>query len=102
MIKRVVFARELGVPIEENALWSKGKRVHCHTPSPPKVPRGRARRSTATSRERIPHEQGDRRRPSRGTSRPTGNTGETREGNPIGSQRIHSTRSLPDFIFIIC
>lgn len=36
---------------------------------------------------------GDRRRPSRGTSRPTGNTGETREGNPIGSQRIHSTCS---------
>lgn len=28
-------------------------------------------------------------------------TGETWEGNPIGSQRIHSTRSLPDFIFII-
>ncbi|KAL0281701.1 UNVERIFIED_CONTAM: putative mitochondrial protein [Sesamum radiatum] len=27
--------------------------------------------------------------------------GETWEGNPIGSQRIHSTRSLPDFIFII-
>uniref|UniRef100_A0ACD5UNV9 Uncharacterized protein n=1 Tax=Avena sativa TaxID=4498 RepID=A0ACD5UNV9_AVESA len=45
---------------------------------------------------------GDRRRPSRGTSRPTGNTGETREGNPVGSQRIHSTHSLPDFIFIIC
>lgn len=52
-------------------------------------------------RERIPHRQGDRRRPSQGTSRPTGNTGETREGNPIGSQRIHSTCSLPDFIFII-
>ncbi|RWR98213.1 LOW QUALITY PROTEIN: putative mitochondrial protein [Cinnamomum micranthum f. kanehirae] len=51
------------------------------------------------TRERIPHRQGDRRRPSRGTSRPTGNTGETREGNPIGSQRIHSTCSLPDFIF---
>lgn len=33
--------------------------------------------------------------------RPTGNTGETREGNPIGSQRIHSTCSLPDLIFII-
>lgn len=86
---------------EEKALWSKGKRVRCHTPCPPKVPRGRARRSRATPQERIPHEQGDRRRPSRGTSRPTGNTGETREGNPIGSQRIHSTRSLPDFIFII-
>ncbi|KAL0286633.1 UNVERIFIED_CONTAM: putative mitochondrial protein [Sesamum angustifolium] len=40
-------------------------------------------------------------RPSQGASRPTGNTGETWEGNPIGSQRIHSTRSLPDFIFII-
>ncbi|KAK9081383.1 hypothetical protein Sjap_026679 [Stephania japonica] len=45
----------------------------------------RARRSRATTRERIPHRQGDRRRPSRGTSRPTGNTGETREGNPIGT-----------------
>ena len=78
-----------------------GKRVRCHTPCLPKVPRGRARRSRATTRERIPHQQGDRRRPSRGTSRPTGNTGETREGNPIGSQRIHSTCSLPDFIFII-
>ena len=33
--------------------------------------------------------------------RPTGKTGETREGNPIGSQRIHSTCSLPDFLFII-
>jgi hypothetical protein len=52
--------------------------------------------------EQIPHEQGDRRRPSRGTSRPTGNTDETQEGNPIGSQKIHSTHSLPDFIFIIC
>ncbi|KAF5945233.1 hypothetical protein HYC85_015461, partial [Camellia sinensis] len=79
---------------------SKGKRVRCHTPCLPKVPRGRARRSRATTRERIPHRQGDRRRPSRGTSRPTGNTGETWEGNPIGSQRIHSTCSLPDFIFI--
>ena len=55
----------------------------------------------ATTRERIPHRQGDRRRPSRGTSRPTGKTGETREGNPIGSQRIHSTCSPTDFIFII-
>nr|WEB51476.1 hypothetical protein [Zea mays] len=87
--------------LRKKALWSKGKHVRCHTPCPPKVPRGRARRSRATPQERIPHEQGDRRRPSRGTSRPTGNTGETREGNPIGSQRIHSTRSLPDFIFII-
>ncbi|KAJ0716386.1 hypothetical protein HanPI659440_Chr13g0512081 [Helianthus annuus] len=73
----------------------------------PKVPRGRARRSRATTRERIPHRRGGggggggRRRPSQGTSRPTGNTGETWEGNPIGSQRIHSTCSLPDFIFII-
>lgn len=55
----------------------------------------------ATTRERIPHRQGDRRRPSRGTSRPTGKTGETREGNPIGSQRIHSTCSPADFIIII-
>ncbi|KAG8635673.1 hypothetical protein MANES_16G058078v8 [Manihot esculenta] len=53
------------------------------------------------TRERIPHRQGDRRRPSQGTSRPTGKTGETWEGNPIGSQRIHSTRSPTDFIFII-
>ena len=65
------------------------------------MPRGRARRSIATTRERIPHRQGDRRRPSRGTSRPTGKTGETREGNPIGSQRIHSTCSPTDLIFII-
>lgn len=86
---------------DEKALWSKGKRVRCHTPCLPKVPRGRARRSRATTRERIPHRQGDRRRPSRGTSRPTGNTGETRGGNPIGSQKIHSTRSPTDFIFII-
>lgn len=86
---------------DEKALWSKGKRVRCHTPCLPKVPRGRARHSRATTRERIPHRQGDRRRPSQGTSRPTGNTGETWEGNPIGSQRIHSTCSLPDFIFII-
>lgn len=55
-----------------------------------------AERRPDQSRERIPHWQGDRRRPSRGTSRPTGNTGETREGNPIGSQRIHST-CLPRF-----
>ena len=78
-----------------------GKRVRCHTPCLPKVPRGRDRRSRATTRERIPHRQGDRRRPSRGTSRPTGKTGETREGNPIGSQRIHSTGCPTDFIFII-
>ena len=84
---------------DEKALWSKGKRVRCHTPCLQKVPRGRARRrSRATTRERIPHRQGDRRRPSRGTSRPTGKTGETREGNPIGSQRIHSTCSPADFI----
>ena len=49
----------------------------------------------------FPTGGGGRRRPSQGTSRPTGNTGETWEGNPIGSQRIHSTCSLPDFIFII-
>lgn len=86
---------------DEKALWSKGKRVRCHTPCLPKVPRGRARRSRATTRERIPHRQRGRRRPSRGTSRPTGNTGETWEGNPMGSQRIHSTCSPTDFIFII-
>jgi hypothetical protein len=68
---------------DEKALWSKGKRVRCHTPCLPKVPIGRARRSRATTRERIPHRQGDRRRPSRGASRPTGNTGETWEGNPV-------------------
>ena len=67
---------------DEKALWSKGKRVRCHTPCLPKVPRGRARRSRATTRERIPHRQGDWRRPSRGTSRPTGKIGETWEGNP--------------------
>nr|CAN71464.1 hypothetical protein VITISV_038985 [Vitis vinifera] len=67
---------------DEKALWSKGKRVRCHTPCLPKVPRGRARRSRATTRERIPHRQGDRRRPSRGTSRPTGKTGETWERQP--------------------
>ncbi|KAI9082390.1 hypothetical protein K1719_035813 [Acacia pycnantha] len=74
----------------------------CHTPCLQKVPRGRARRrSRATTRERIPHRQGDRRRPSRGTSRPTGNTGETSwEGNPIGSQRIHSTCSFEVYIYI--
>ncbi|KAJ0668366.1 hypothetical protein HanPI659440_Chr17g0688481 [Helianthus annuus] len=88
-------------------VWSKGKRICCHTPCLPKVPRGRARRSRAATRKRIPHRRGGggggggRRRPSQGTSRPTGNTGETWEGNPIGSQRIHSTCSLPDFIFII-
>nr|GMD52916.1 orf145 [Ipomoea batatas] len=57
-------------------------------------------------RERIPHWQGDRKQAHHdlpaadsplaggqeaGTSRPTGNTGETCEGNPIGSQRNHST-----------
>lgn len=86
---------------DEKALWSQGKRVRCHTPCLPKVPRERARRIRATTRERIPHRQGDRRRPSRGTERPTGNTGETWEGNPIESQRIHSTCSPTDFIFII-
>jgi hypothetical protein len=35
-----------------------GKRVRCHTPCLPKVPRGRARRSRATTRERIPPRQG--------------------------------------------
>ncbi|CAK9182539.1 unnamed protein product [Ilex paraguariensis] len=53
---------------DEKALWSQRKRVRCHTPCLPKVPRGRARRSRATTRERIPHRQGDRRRPSQGTS----------------------------------
>ncbi|CAN8221978.1 unnamed protein product, partial [Cochlearia groenlandica] len=82
--------------MRKKALWGKGKRVRCNTPCLPKVPRGRARRSRATTREQIPHRQGDRRRPSQGTSRPTGKTGETREGNPIGSQRIHSTCSPTD------
>ncbi|CAI9115396.1 OLC1v1016295C1 [Oldenlandia corymbosa var. corymbosa] len=63
-----------------------------------RCPEDGPRRSRATARERIPHRQEDRRRPSQGTSRPTGNTGETWEGNPTGSQRIHSTCSLPDFI----
>ncbi|EPS73016.1 hypothetical protein M569_01739, partial [Genlisea aurea] len=87
---------------EEKALFSKGaNELRCHTPCLPKVPRVRVRRSRATAPEQIPHRQEDRRRPSQGTSRPTGKTGETREGNPIGSQKIHSTCSLPDFIFII-
>nr|YP_009382146.1 hypothetical protein AEK19_MT1722 [Utricularia reniformis]ART30401.1 hypothetical protein AEK19_MT1722 [Utricularia reniformis] len=34
------------------------KRVRCHTPCLPKVPRGRARRSRATTRERIPPGRG--------------------------------------------
>ena len=37
---------------DDKALWSKGKRVRCHTPCLPKVPRGRARRSRATTREK--------------------------------------------------
>ncbi|KAL8208778.1 hypothetical protein R6Q57_008190 [Mikania cordata] len=78
-------------------VWSKGKGVPCHTPCLPKVPRGRARRNKVMTRERIPYRPGGRRRPSQGTSRPTGNTCETWEGNPIGSQMIHSTYSLPDF-----
>ena len=53
---------------DEKALW---KRVRCHTPCLPKVPRGRARRSRATTWERIPRRQGDRRRPSQGASLPT-------------------------------
>ncbi|KAH7510989.1 hypothetical protein FEM48_ZijujUnG0059700 [Ziziphus jujuba var. spinosa] len=39
---------------DEKALWSKGKRVRCHTPCLPKVPKGRARRSRATTREGNP------------------------------------------------
>ncbi|KAK7405702.1 hypothetical protein VNO78_07309 [Psophocarpus tetragonolobus] len=50
------------------------------TPCLQKVPRGRAIRRKRTTRERIPHRQEDRRRPSRGTSRPTGKTDEWREG----------------------
>ncbi|CAL9070150.1 unnamed protein product (mitochondrion) [Musa banksii] len=50
----------------------------------------RPRSGFPTSRE-----TGDR-RPSRGTSRPTGKTGDTREGNLIGSQRIHSICCLLD------
>ncbi|KAJ3678099.1 hypothetical protein LUZ60_001902 [Juncus effusus] len=69
-----------------------------HTPCLPTVPRGRARRSRATGAD-YPL-QGDKRRPSPGTSRPTSKTGETREENPIGSQRIHSTCSLTHFFFI--
>ncbi|KAJ8746860.1 hypothetical protein K2173_012911 (mitochondrion) [Erythroxylum novogranatense] len=47
--------------------------------------------------ERKPGSSQAGKRPSRGTSRPTGNTGETWEGNPIGSQKIHSTCSPTDF-----
>lgn len=88
---------------DEKALWNKGKRVYVVTlPAFQK----RCLEDGPDASERrpgsgFPPRQGDRRRPSQGTSRPTGNTGETWEGNPIGSQRIHSTCSLPDFIFII-
>ena len=44
---------------DDKALWSKGKRVRCHTLCLPKVPRGRARRSRA-------------RRPTGGSGFPTG------------------------------
>ncbi|KAG5589164.1 hypothetical protein H5410_039678 [Solanum commersonii] len=82
----------------EKALWSKGKRVRCHTPRLPKVPRGRADAVERRSR-RVPHGRGTR-RPSQGTSRPTSNTGET-ESNPIGCRgSIVSAASL-DFIVII-
>ncbi|KAL8553723.1 hypothetical protein ACS0TY_002134 [Phlomoides rotata] len=43
-------------------------RLGSHTPCLPKVPRGRARRHIATTWERIPHRQGDRRRGSQGAS----------------------------------
>ncbi|KAL6491849.1 hypothetical protein OROGR_034012 [Orobanche gracilis] len=46
---------------DEKALWSKGKRVRCHTPCLPKVPLGQARRSRATGADAP---QGDRKRPS--------------------------------------
>ena len=39
---------------DEKALRSKGKRVRCHTPCLPKVPRGRARRSRATPGSGFP------------------------------------------------
>ncbi|KAK6791545.1 hypothetical protein RDI58_010626 [Solanum bulbocastanum] len=52
----------------EKALWSKRKRICCHTPCLPKVPRGRDRRSRVTTEEQVPHWKGDRRRPSQGTS----------------------------------
>ena len=76
------------------------EKARCHTPCLPKVPKGRARRSRATTGERIPRQQRGRRRPSPGTSQPTGKTGDTREENSMGSQRIHSTCSLPHFWFI--
>ncbi|KAI3475283.1 hypothetical protein L1887_50140 [Cichorium endivia] len=41
----------------------------------------------------FPTGGGGRRRPSQGTSRPTGNTGETWEGNPIGKNRVRISRS---------
>ncbi|KAK8965539.1 hypothetical protein KSP40_PGU016317 [Platanthera guangdongensis] len=67
----------------------------CHTPCLPKVRRGRARRASTTQGAHS-SPTGGRRRPSRGTSRLTCNTGKIQEGNPIGSQRIHNTRSLTD------
>ena len=39
-------------------LYSKGKHLHWHIPCLPKGPRGGARRSRATTRERIPHWKG--------------------------------------------
>lgn len=82
--------------------WSKGKRVRCHTPCLQKVPKGRAIRRKRRPGSGFPTGRGTGDgRPSRGTSRPTGKTGETWEGYPIGSQRIHSTCSPADFIFII-
>ncbi|KAL0386736.1 UNVERIFIED_CONTAM: putative mitochondrial protein [Sesamum latifolium] len=83
---------------DEKALWSKGKRVvtlpafqRCLEDGPDAAerrpgsgfPTGRG--ETAISRRITTYRQHRR----------------DLEGNPIGSQRIHSTRSLPDFIFII-
>nr|VDD24140.1 unnamed protein product [Brassica rapa] len=88
--------------MRKKALWGKGKSVYVVTL--PAFQRCLEDGPDAAERQpgsRFPTGRGDRRRPSQGTSRPTGKTGETREGNPIGSQRIHSTCSPTDLIFLI-
>ena len=77
---------------DEKALWSKGKRVRCHTPCLPKVPRGRARRSRATTGERVPHWKGDRRRPSQGTSRPTATPARPGKATQLGEGGCNSAQ----------
>ncbi|GJZ50452.1 hypothetical protein Tco_0604642 [Tanacetum coccineum] len=58
-----------------------------HGPSPRT---GQTQQSDDPGADSPPARGGGKRQPSQGTSRPIGNTGETWEGNPIGSQRIHT------------